>query len=100
VNQWLFEQINAFARATPRLHAAAKFYAEFGVVVFAALLVAGWWTAWRTGEVPGIAAAITAGGATLLAVAVNQPVVHAVHEARPGTRLRPVLVATAHPPLS
>src|SRR3954462_11346471 len=64
MNQWLFDQINAFARATPWLHGAARAYAGFGVVLFAGLLLAGWWIARRSGEVARVAAAITAGGAT------------------------------------
>jgi undecaprenyl-diphosphatase len=92
VNQWLFEQVNAFARATPWLHAPAQAFATYGIVVFAVLLLAGWWIARRAGRVAGVVAAISAGGATLLAVAVNQPIVQAVHEARPYTSLPGILV--------
>jgi membrane-associated phospholipid phosphatase len=92
VNHWMFEQVNAFARATPWLHAPALVYAQYGVVLFAVLLVAGWWIARRAGRGVGVAAAISAGGATLLAVVVNQPIVHAVHEARPYASLPGVLV--------
>src|SRR6266545_4046605 len=77
VNLWLFEQINAFARATPWLHAAARLYAGLGVIVFAALLLAGWWIARRTAVVSRVAAAIAAGGATMAgAVAVGLWIVH------------------------
>ncbi|GAA1596773.1 undecaprenyl-diphosphatase [Kribbella hippodromi] len=92
VNHWLFGQINEFAEATPWLHGPAQAYANYGVVLFGVLLVAGWWVARRSGQVAGVAAAIAAGGATLLAVAVNQPIVHAVHEARPYTTLPNILV--------
>jgi membrane-associated phospholipid phosphatase len=92
VNQWLFDQTNAFARATPWLHTAAQFYAGYGVILFAGLLLAGWWIARQTGQVSRVAAAITAGGATLLAVAVNQPIVHTVNEARPYATLPHILV--------
>jgi undecaprenyl-diphosphatase len=92
VNRWLFEQFNAFARDTPWLHTPAQWYANYGVVLFGVLLVAGWWIARRSGQVVGAAAAISAAGATLLAVAVNQPIVHAVHEARPYTTLPGILV--------
>jgi membrane-associated phospholipid phosphatase len=98
MNQWLFDQINAFAEKTPWLHAAARAYAGYGVVLFAALLLAGWWIARRTGEVSRVAAAIAAGGATLLALAVNQPIVHAVHEARPYTTLTNILVLANRSP--
>ncbi|MGW7685196.1 phosphatase PAP2 family protein [Kribbella sp. NPDC054772] len=92
MNHWLFGQVNAFARATPWLHAPAQAFAAYGVVLFAALLLAGWWIARRSGRMVGVAAALCAGGATLLAVAVNQPIVHAVHEARPYASLQNILV--------
>jgi membrane-associated phospholipid phosphatase len=98
MNQWLFEQINAFAKATPWLHDAARAYAGYGVALFAALLLAGWWIARRSGQVSRVAAAITAGGATLLALAINQPIVHAVHEARPYTTLTNILVLANRSP--
>jgi undecaprenyl-diphosphatase len=92
VNQWLFEQINAFARATPWLHGTARAYATYGVVLFAGLLLAGWWVARRAGDVTRVAAALAAGGATLAALAINQPIVHAFHEARPYSTLPNILV--------
>ncbi|MFG1905421.1 phosphatase PAP2 family protein [Kribbella sp. NPDC048928] len=92
MNQWSFEQVNAFARATPWLHAPAQAFAAYGIALFAVLLLAGWWIARRAGRVAGVVAAISAGGATLLAVAVNQPIVQAVHEARPYTSLPGILV--------
>ncbi|MFF0345970.1 phosphatase PAP2 family protein [Kribbella sp. NPDC004875] len=92
MNHWLFRQINAFARATPWLHGPAQVFAAYGVLLFAALLLAGWWVARRSGRMVGVAAALCAGGATLLAVAVNQPIVHAVHEARPYASLRNIVV--------
>ena len=98
MNQWLFEQINAFAKATPWLHGAARAYAGYGVALFAGLLLAGWWIARRSGEVSRVAAPITAGGATLHALAVNQPIVHAVHEARPYTTLTNILVLANRSP--
>lgn len=98
MNQWLFEQINAFAKATPWLHPVARAYAGYGIVLFAALLLAGWWIARRSGDVARVAAAIAAGGATLLALAVNQPIVHAVNEARPYTTLTNILVLANRSP--
>ena len=92
MNETLFEQINAFARATPWLHALITAYAAYGVVVFALLLGAGWWSARRSGEPQRMAAALCAGAATLLAVGINQPIVSAVHEARPYTDHPGVLV--------
>jgi undecaprenyl-diphosphatase len=92
LNETLFDQINAVARATPRLHGVITAYAGSGVVVFALLLGAGWWVARRSGEPRRVAAVVCAGAATLLAVGINQPVVTAVHEARPYTDHPGVLV--------
>ena len=83
MNETLFEQINAYARETPWLHPLITAYAGYGVSVFALLLGAGWWSARRSGEPRRMAAAVCAGAATLLAVGINQPIVDAVHEARP-----------------
>jgi membrane-associated phospholipid phosphatase len=90
MNQRLFSDINNFARATPWLHAILLGYAAYGVVLFAVLLLAGWWIARRRGA--GMTAAVWAPLGMLLAVAVNQPLVAAVHEPRPYTTLKGILV--------
>ena len=79
----LFDEVNRFAVATPWLHAAVTGYAAYGVALFAALMLAGWWYARGTSDPTRVAAAVLAPVATLLAVAVNQPFVSAFHEARP-----------------
>jgi undecaprenyl-diphosphatase len=78
----LFGEVNEFARATPWLHGPAVAYANYGVVVFALLLLAGWWIA-RGQEARVMAAALTAPLSTLAAVAINQPIVAHVAESRP-----------------
>jgi undecaprenyl-diphosphatase len=60
--------------------------------VFAGLLLVGWWIARRSSQVTRMSAVVCAGVATLLAVAVNQPIVAAVHEARPYTTHPRILV--------
>src|SRR4051795_10892729 len=92
MNETLFEQINTLARATLWLQPVITAYAAYGVVVFALLLVAGWWAARRSSAPTRMAAVVCAGAATLLAVAINQPIVNAVHEARPYTAHPGVLV--------
>lgn len=83
VNGWGFEQVNHFAKATPWLHGVISGYANYGLAAFVGLLVAGWWSARRSGQAAKMAAVTCAGAGTLLAVAVNQPIVAAVHEGRP-----------------
>lgn len=87
-----FRVVNDWARHTGWLHGIATAYANDGVIVFGLLLVAGWWVARATGEPRRVAAAVWAALGTLVAVAVNQPVVHQVHEARPYATLPHVLV--------
>ncbi|WP_213455491.1 phosphatase PAP2 family protein [Rhizomonospora bruguierae] len=86
----LFMEINELARATPWLHAPLAGYAKYGVVLFAVLLLAGWWVARRRGA--GLPAAVWAPVGMLLAVVVNQPIVSAVHEPRPYSTLPGILV--------
>ncbi len=77
-----FRAVNGLARATPWLHTPAAAWAQYGVVVFALLLVGAWWTA-RGAGAGAMAGVGCAGAATLVAVAVNQPIVAAVAEQRP-----------------
>ncbi|MGC1214257.1 MAG: phosphatase PAP2 family protein [Micromonospora sp.] len=88
----LFDEVNRFAVATPWLHALLTGYAAYGVVLFAALMLAGWWYARRTGRPDQVAVALLVPVATALAVAVNQPFVSLFHEARPYTSHPGILV--------
>jgi membrane-associated phospholipid phosphatase len=90
-----FPLINEFARDTPWLHPLMIGYADDGIVVFAALLLAGWWIARRSGDLDLLAAAMWAPLGVLAAVAINQPIVAALHVARPYVVL-PDIVVLAH----
>jgi membrane-associated phospholipid phosphatase len=90
----LFGQVNDFARSTGWLHTPMLAYATYGVVLFAGLLLAGWWVARDRGP-RVMAAALWSGVGTLVAVAANQPIVHGVHEARPYT-VHPHILVLAH----
>lgn len=83
--------VNGFARHTGWLHGAVWGYATYGVVLVAALLLAGVWRS-RTGSDRRLAAAGWACLATLIAVGVNQPLVAAFAEARPYTTHHDLLV--------
>ena len=91
-NTSLFLSVNNFARATPCLHGPLSLFANDGIVVFAGLLVAGWWIARRDGDPTRMTAALWAALGTLLAVAVNQPLVALVNEQRPYDALTGILV--------
>jgi membrane-associated phospholipid phosphatase len=90
----MLSALNHLARSTGWLHTPVLGYADYGVVLFGALLLAGWWTARGRGPAR-VAAALWACAGTLLAVALNQPLVHHFHEARPYTD-HPHLLVLAH----
>ncbi|MCW2780893.1 MAG: Undecaprenyl-diphosphatase [Marmoricola sp.] len=83
VQQQWFLHVNEFARNTVWLHTPMRLYAEYGIVLFAAFLLLSWWLARRAQSPRRIAAALWAPVATLVAVGLNQPIVHSVGEARP-----------------
>jgi undecaprenyl-diphosphatase len=78
----IFLSINEWARDTPWLHGLLRLYADYGVVLFAVLLGAGYLIA-RRASPRQVAASVWAGVATLAAVAFNQPIASAVNEPRP-----------------
>jgi undecaprenyl-diphosphatase len=88
----IFDDINTFARHTVWLHSPTLAYATYGVVLFAGLLLAGWWVARSTGNHTTVAAALWTPLGAVLALAINQPIVNGVREARPYTVLPHILV--------
>ncbi|NIH84364.1 phosphatase PAP2 family protein [Amycolatopsis granulosa] len=92
MNTQIFLRINDFASATPWLHGVVSAYAAYGVVLFAVLMLAGWWIARRQASVAKMAAAIWTPLAMLIALGVNQPVADLVGEPRPYARLPGILV--------
>jgi undecaprenyl-diphosphatase len=79
----MFQTVNAFAVGSPWLHGPMVVVSEFGVLVFAGLLVSGWWIARRSGNPGRQAAALWAPIGTVLAVAVNQPLAALFDAPRP-----------------
>jgi membrane-associated phospholipid phosphatase len=92
----LFLQINEFARATPWLHGIVLAYANDGIVLFALLMLAGWWVARRAADPLVMGRAIWAPLGMALALAVNQLFVAEVGEPRPYTSLSGLLVLAHH----
>jgi len=82
-----FLLVNRFARRTPWLHGILAEYAGAGLALFVVLIAVGWWLARRQSSLDRMAAVIWSGIGTLVAVAVNQPIVHAVAERRPYTSI-------------
>lgn len=78
----LFLAINDFARRTPWLHGAMPDDAKYGVVLFGLLLVFAL-VATRHAESRRLAASGWACLAPLIGLALNQPLGHLFHEARP-----------------
>ncbi|HEU5035449.1 MAG TPA: phosphatase PAP2 family protein [Nocardioides sp.] len=87
-----FRAVNDVARSTPWLHASARLYAEYGVVLFAALLLGSWLLTRRDGDPRRVAAALWAPAGMMLAIGLNQVVAAIVAEPRPYTAMPGVLV--------
>lgn len=82
----LYNDVNKFAIHTHWLHGFMKYYAGYGIVVFAILLLIAWWQARSTGNPPKAVAAVAwAGIGTLVAYGVGQIIGHAVRRPRPFT---------------
>lgn len=98
INRQAFGAVNAFAQRTGWLHPVLAGYANYGVMLFAALLLGGWWLARRDGRAPLMAAAVWAPVGMLAALGLNQLLVASVHEARPYALLPGALVLVDRSP--
>jgi undecaprenyl-diphosphatase len=87
-----FLWVNDLARRSAWAHGPVVAFAQYGVALFALLLVLAFVLARSRRDPVLVARAVLAGLGTLLAVAVNQPLVHAVAERRPYDRMPGVLV--------
>lgn len=91
-----FLAVNQFAQSTPVLHAPMRLYAEYGVALFAVVLLVAWWWARSEQDPQTMAAALWAPVGALLALGLNQPLVALAHEPRPYTVFPRALVLVAH----
>lgn len=91
INTSLFLHVNHFAQKTEWAHGLMKLIANYGILFFFLLLILGWLYS-RRHDYTKLAAVVWAGIGTLVAVAINQPIVHYFHEARPYTSLQGILV--------
>ena len=90
-----FNTVNHLSRVTPWLHTPARLYAEYGVVLFAALLLVSWWLARGTDDLRRTTAALWAPVGVLVALGINQFLSRAVAEPRPYAVLAHPLVLVA-----
>ncbi len=80
----LYRDINRFAVHTSWLHPVGKVFAVYAVGLFGLIVLAAWYLARRQPDAPrAVAATLWAAAGTLVAVAINQPIGHAVARARP-----------------
>lgn len=87
----LYRMVNRLADATSFAHPLVVAYAKYGVALFAALLVAGWWRARGARDRRSMAAVLWGGAGALTALGFAQLVGQVVDRARPY-----VLMPAAH----
>lgn len=84
VDNALFDAINDdFEPRTLWAHSAMKLYANDGIVLFALLLLCGFLLARHRRDITGVATALWAGAAALIALAIGQVIGNLVDRARP-----------------
>lgn len=92
----LLYAINHFARVTTWAHPLVTAYASYGVILFALIVLGGWWIARRGGDPSRMAAALSAGIATVLAIVANQPLSSFFARPRPFVAHRDLLLLADH----
>ncbi len=83
----IFRWINRLADHTAWAHSLARFFADYGVGLFALLLLAAYLDARRAGNHRALAGSVWAGGAALVALELAQIIGGAIDRARPYTTL-------------
>jgi undecaprenyl-diphosphatase len=78
-----FHWINRLQVHTGWANGFFRLYAKDGVVLFAAVLLAGWWVSRSRGDLAGVAGSVWASVAALIGLAANQVIGGWVDRARP-----------------
>lgn len=96
IDSSLFLDINHFTKQTPELHSFFIFFANDGIVFFALFLLIGLIIAWKKANLTLMARAIWSVLGMLLALLINQPLVHFFHENRPFVDFSNIAVLVHH----
>ena len=83
----LYRSINSLAARTGWAHGFFTATARYGIVLFGAALLVGWWSARSEGSPGAMAAVVWAGGASLVALGLAQLIGGAIDRARPYTAM-------------
>lgn len=83
MDHWLFKVINRFAGRTSWLHGVERFYADYGIVLFAILLVVGYLISRQGNDRGAVAGVVWAGAGTLVALGIGQLIGGAIDRLRP-----------------
>ena len=81
----LYRWVNGLAGRTAFAHPLFEAYAKYGLVLFAVLLVGGWWSARGHADRRAVAAVVWGGAGALTALGAAQVIGHVVDRARPYT---------------
>ncbi|WP_426574625.1 phosphatase PAP2 family protein [Aquihabitans sp. McL0605] len=92
MDQSLYLSINRFAARTAWAHPFATAYANYGVVVFAGILLAAWWRARSTGDLHRLAGALWSAAAAGIALGLGQIIGGIIDRHRPYETLHGVHV--------
>lgn len=91
-----FRAVNRFADRTGWAHPLFREYATKGIVLFALLMLAGWWLARRDNDTVAMAKVLLTAPAVLLALGGAQILGHAVGRMRPFATLHNVHTLVPH----
>lgn len=93
----LYDDVNRLAVDTPWAHTLVADYANYGIAVFAVLVVLAWWWSRRAGDPrAAVALVVAVAVAVLVAVALNQPLGDWVARPRPFVTMPRAEVLFAH----